>query len=304
MMPNGWRCAGRPIRGVCPLNAYEVHLGSWRRPWHARQPPFMSWLEAVDQLIPYVKDMGYTHLELMGVAEHPLDASWGYQVVGYYARHLPLRLSAGFHVLRRLLPPGRHRSDPRLGAGAFSARRPRTRAFRRNGALRALGFAPRRAPGMGHEGIQLRPPRGAQFPGVQRAVLGGPVSRRRAARRCGRIDALSGLQPQRRRMAAEPLWRPGESRGHRFSAPNERCRAPRVPRHSDHRRGVDFVCRGDAAARAWRPRLQFQMEHGLDERHPAVHGARPGVPAIQSPAHHLLLRLRMVGELHTADIPR
>jgi len=68
-----------------PLNAYEVHLGSWRRPWHARQPPFMSWPEAVDQLIPYVKDMGYTHVELMGVAEHPLDASWGYQVVGYYA---------------------------------------------------------------------------------------------------------------------------------------------------------------------------------------------------------------------------
>ena len=68
-----------------PINAYEVHLGSWRRPWDLRTPPFMSWREAVDQLIPYVLDMGYTHLELMGVAEHPLDASWGYQVVGYYA---------------------------------------------------------------------------------------------------------------------------------------------------------------------------------------------------------------------------
>jgi 1,4-alpha-glucan branching enzyme len=68
-----------------PLNAYEVHLGAWRRPWDERQPPFMSWREAVDQLIPYVLDMGYTHLELMGVAEHPLDASWGYQVAGYYA---------------------------------------------------------------------------------------------------------------------------------------------------------------------------------------------------------------------------
>jgi 1,4-alpha-glucan branching enzyme len=77
------RARGDPRRR--PLNAYEVHLGSWRRPWHARQPPFMSWLEAVEQLIPYVKDMGYTHLELMGVAEHPLDASWGYQVAGYYA---------------------------------------------------------------------------------------------------------------------------------------------------------------------------------------------------------------------------
>jgi 1,4-alpha-glucan branching enzyme len=68
-----------------PFNAYEVHLGSWRRPWRSRRPPFMSWLEAVEQLIPYAKDMGYTHLELMGVAEHPFDASWGYQVVGYYA---------------------------------------------------------------------------------------------------------------------------------------------------------------------------------------------------------------------------
>jgi len=68
-----------------PFNAYEVHLGSWRRPWHARTPPFMNWDEAVLQLIPYVRDLGYTHIELMGVAEHPLDASWGYQVVGYYA---------------------------------------------------------------------------------------------------------------------------------------------------------------------------------------------------------------------------
>ena len=68
-----------------PMSIYEVHLGSWRRPWESRTPPFMSWNEAVDQLIPYVQEMGYTHLELMGVAEHPLDESWGYQVVGYYA---------------------------------------------------------------------------------------------------------------------------------------------------------------------------------------------------------------------------
>jgi 1,4-alpha-glucan branching enzyme len=68
-----------------PFNAYEVHLGSWRRPWDQRSPQFMSWLEAVEQLIPYVAEMGYTHIELMGVAEHPLDASWGYQVAGYYA---------------------------------------------------------------------------------------------------------------------------------------------------------------------------------------------------------------------------
>jgi 1,4-alpha-glucan branching enzyme len=68
-----------------PFNAYEVHLGSWRRPWDPRVPPFMHWHEAAQQLIPYAVDLGYTHLELIGIAEHPLDASWGYQVAGYYA---------------------------------------------------------------------------------------------------------------------------------------------------------------------------------------------------------------------------
>ncbi len=66
------------------INVYEVHLGSWRRV-EGREPPFMNWHEAVEQLIPYVRDLGFTHIELMGVAEHPFDGSWGYQVAGYYA---------------------------------------------------------------------------------------------------------------------------------------------------------------------------------------------------------------------------
>jgi 1,4-alpha-glucan branching enzyme len=79
----GARATWNPLRQ--PISIYEVHLGSWRRPWQVQQPPFMSWRDAVDQLIPYVLDMGFTHIELMGVAEHPLDESWGYQIVGYYA---------------------------------------------------------------------------------------------------------------------------------------------------------------------------------------------------------------------------
>ena len=67
-----------------PISIYEVHPGSWRRDY-GRTPPFLNWRELADELIPYVTRQGYTHVELMGVAEHPFDGSWGYQVAGYYA---------------------------------------------------------------------------------------------------------------------------------------------------------------------------------------------------------------------------
>lgn len=71
-----------PLRA--PISIYEVHPGSWRRSWH-RKPAFLTWEELADQLIPYVLDLGYTHIELIGVAEHPFDGSWGYQVLGHFA---------------------------------------------------------------------------------------------------------------------------------------------------------------------------------------------------------------------------
>ena len=65
-----------------PVSIYEVHPGSWKR---KNGDAFLTWHEMADELIAYVLDMGYTHIELMGVAEHPFEGSWGYQVVGYYA---------------------------------------------------------------------------------------------------------------------------------------------------------------------------------------------------------------------------
>ena len=76
-----------------PMSIYEMHLGSWiRKPVAEAEDgkpivgsEFYNYREIAEKLAVYVKDMGYTHVELMPVMEHPLDASWGYQVTGYYA---------------------------------------------------------------------------------------------------------------------------------------------------------------------------------------------------------------------------
>ncbi|MEO9886882.1 MAG: 1,4-alpha-glucan branching protein GlgB [Balneola sp.] len=67
-----------------PVSVYEVHLGSWKRNVEDHTS-FLSYRDLATELLPYVKEMGFTHIELLPIAEHPYDPSWGYQITGYYA---------------------------------------------------------------------------------------------------------------------------------------------------------------------------------------------------------------------------
>jgi 1,4-alpha-glucan branching enzyme len=85
-----WRSAD-PRRQ--PISIYEVHPGSWQR---GANGGFLSWDEMADRLIPYVADMGFTHIEFLPVSEHPYDPSWGYQTTGLYAPSARFGEPAGF----------------------------------------------------------------------------------------------------------------------------------------------------------------------------------------------------------------
>ena len=140
---------------------YEVHLGSWRRGPDNR---FLTYDELADELIPYAADLGFTHLELLPITEHPLDDSWGYQPIGLFAptrrfgapdgfaRFVDRAHAAGLGVILDWVPAhfptdahGLARFD---GAPALRARRP----------------APRLPPRLEHRDLRFRPARGRQLP--------------------------------------------------------------------------------------------------------------------------------------------
>ena len=77
------RAGTDPVKA--PISIYEVHLGSWKKKNRPEKDGYHTYMEAAHELADYVLEMGYTHVELMGIAEHPYDGSWGYQVTGYFA---------------------------------------------------------------------------------------------------------------------------------------------------------------------------------------------------------------------------
>ena len=276
------------------MSVYEVHAGSWRQG--------LSYRELADELVDYVVAAGFTHIEFMPLAEHPFGGSWGYQVTSYYAPTVALR-----HARRPPLPgrpraPGRHRRHRRLGAGALPEGRVGAGPLRRHAALRAPRPPPRRAAGLGHLRLRLRPHRGAQLPRRQRAVLVQGVPRRRRPRRRRRLDALPRLLAHR--VGAQHLRRPGEPRGGRVPAGDERDRLPRGARRGHHRRGVDRLARRHPAHPPRRSGLRLQVEHGLDARLAGLHASGAGAPQLPPRPADVLDDLRVLRELRPADQPR
>ena len=168
----GWpaRRSAEPLRE--PMSIYEVHLGSWRRnPLEDNRS--LNYDELADELAAYVKDMGFTHVELMPVMGAPVQRLVGLPGdLGYFAADAALR-----HARRLRASSSTACTEHGIGVilDWVPAHFPRDAwalaQLRRHRALRARRPAPRRAPRLGHADLQLRPPRGAQLPASQRPVL-------------------------------------------------------------------------------------------------------------------------------------
>ncbi len=148
----GGRGADLGLRGACRLLA-------------ARQTArATTGTQLAERLVPYVASMGFTHVELMPIMEHPFGGSWGYQPLGQFAPSARLGPPAAFAAFVDRCHASRHRRHPRLGAGAFPDRCARPRPLRRHAALRARRPARGLPPRLEHLHLQSRPQRGARLP--------------------------------------------------------------------------------------------------------------------------------------------
>ena len=284
-----------------PMSVYEVHLGSWKR--HPGAGPY-SYDDLVEHLVPYVVEMGFTHVELLPVMEHPFGGSWGYQVTSYYAptsrfgdpdgfkRLVEALHNEGIGVLVDWVPahfpkdefalarfdgtplyedPNPSRGEhPDWGTYVFNFGRKEVRNFLVANALYWL----------------------------QEFHVDGI-----------RVDAVASMLYLD--YSREPgQWQPNVHGGRenleavQFLQEMNATVYKNVPGRDHRGRGVDVVARCHQADRCRRPGLRLQVEHGLDARQPVVRAARPGAPQLPPPRADLLDGLRLLGELRAADQPR
>ncbi len=223
---------------------------------------------------------------------------------------VPDGLAGRLPLPHRRAARGRDRRHRGLGARALPARRLGSRRVRRPSAVRALGSAAGRTPGLGHARIRLRPHRGAQLPRLQRHLLVRGVPHRRPAGRRGRLDALPRLLPRGRAVVAERARRPGEPGRRRLPPGDERDGLPAQPRCGDDRGGVHRLGRRHprhppcGPRRVRRSRLRAEVEHGLDARLPGVRVQGAGAPQVPPQRDDLLDGVRVQRELRPAHLSR
>ncbi len=263
----------------------------------ARGGPGSAYTELAEQLTEYLLDHGFTHVEMLPVAEHPFGGSWGYQVTSYYApssrfgtpdefRHLVDTLhQAGIGVLVDWVPA--HFPKDAWALGRFDGTALYEHADPRRGEQLDWGTY---VFDFGRAEVRNFLVANALY-WLQEYHIDGL-----------RVDAVASMlyldySRPGRRLDPEHLRRPREPGGGAVPAGDERHRAQDQPGHRHHRRGVDVVARRDASDQPWRPWLFDEVEHGLDERHAGVHQARPHSPQLPPPRDDVLDALRIQREL-------
>ena len=301
---SGWRArAAADSWFRRPMAVYEVHLGSWGRiPEEADR--YLTYRELADRLIPYVKEMGYTHIELLPVMEHPFSGSWGYQVTGFYAPTsrfgspddfrafvdachcsgigvildwVPGHFPKDAHALARFDGTALYEhADPRQGEHRdwgtliFNYGRNEVRNFLLANALYWL-----------HE---------FHVDGL-------------------RVDAVASmLYLDYSRNEGE--WIPNRYGGRENLDAIDFLRQLNTLTHAEQPGSITIAEESTALPSVSRPTylgglgLHLQVEHGVDERHPPVHHQGSDLPPLRPLAPDLLADLRVHRELHPAVLAR
>ncbi len=293
------RREGEPRRK--PMSIYEAHLGSWRRGEGGR---FLTYDELADQLIPYVAGMGYTHIELLPVSEHPFDQSWGYQPVGLFApthrfgepaafaRFVDRAHGAGLGVILDWVPA--HFPTDQHGLARFDGTALYEHADPRKGFHPDWNTA---IYNFGRTEVANFLYCNALY-WVDRFHIDGL-----------RVDAVASmLYLDYSRRAGEWLPNADGSNENRDAIAFLRRVNELVygafPGAITIAEEFDRLPRRIAADRPGRPRLRLQVEHGLDARHAGLHVAGSDLSPLEPQPDDLRSSLRFQRKLRAADLAR